>query len=654
MSARKVAEAVPAGGGLAVDPEHQQRIDELAERLADYRAKYYAGTPLVSDAAYDALEDELRQLAPAHPLLAKVGSPVLVEAWDKARHVIPMGSLNKVVSESELRDWVARCDELLGRQGLESIASDLFIAEKLDGISVELLYRDGRLADGITRGDGEVGERITVNVARMRGVPPTIAEKRAASVRGEIILRLSDMRSYFPDAVSPRNAAAGTARRLDGVGNEHLTVLVYDLAGDFELETEQDKFAALRRLGFATPNTYAGSLEEVLALHAGYGTSRRAELDYEIDGLVVRPSRLETQRLLGELNRRPRGAVAFKFASPAKVTEVVAIEWDTGPSGRVTPVAVVQPVHLAGATVQRASLHNASRVRSLGIGPGDEVLVSRRNDVIPYVEEVVTKRGHDVDVPAACARCEGPLVREGEYLLCRNDQCAARVEGRIRNWIDAIGALEWGERLVEQVVAAGLVRQPVDLYSLEVADLARLDRQGDKSASNALEQLRARLPLSLPVFLAALGIEGFGIQTARLLVEAGFRDLDSLQRAEAPELAAIKGIGEAKATAILRGLAARSGEIDALVDAGIVPTVEPAGGALEGQTFCITGKLSRPRKELAALIEQHGGRVLSSVTADLDYLVIADPSSTSSKAVKARKLGTALLDEARLMDLLSG
>jgi DNA ligase (NAD+) len=646
-------------GGLELEPEQRRKVEELAERLALYRAKYYAGEPLVSDAAYDALEDELRGLDPTHPILGLVGTSTLVGPWQEARHEIPMGSLNKVVSVEELREWLARCDELLAKQGAPPIDSELSVTEKLDGLSVELIYRDGRFVDGITRGDGEIGERITPNVALMRGVRASIPDTRPLSVRGEILLRLTDAREHFPPGRTPRNTAAGHARSINRefrLRLPFLSVLVYDLMGAPEVATEHGRLVLLRRLGFSTPLAYLGSVDEVIAWHRRYSEELRDNSDYEIDGLVVRANRIDAQVRLGELNHRPRGAVAFKFASPSKVSRVLEIRWDTGSSGRVTPVAVVEPVMLAGATVQRASLHNASLVRELDIGVGDEVLISRRNDVIPYVEEVVEKHGSAAKPPKDCGRCHQPLQAEGEYLFCRNAQCPGLLEGRIHNWIDAMGALEWGDKLVEQLVERGLVREPLDLYSLAVEDVASLEREGRKKgrkvAERALAELRARLPLTLPVFLAALGIEGFGLQTARLLIGAGYRDLDRLLEASEAEIGAIRGLGGIKAATIVRGLRTRADEIQRLLDAGIRPEALAEAGPLAGKTFCITGTHSRPRKELGALIEQRGGRLLSSVTQALDYLVIADPASTSSKAVKARQYGTKLLSEAELIGLL--
>ncbi len=640
-------------GGLDIDPALRARADELAGRLEKYRASYYAGHPAVSDAAYDALEDELRELDPTHPVLARVGSGELVSEWEKARHEIPMGSLNKAVSVDELKAWLTRCEELLAKDGGVTIASDLFVAEKLDGISIEVIYRDGKMVDAITRGDGEVGERITQNVARMKGVPARIKDRRSMSVRGEIILRLGDMKKHFTAGTSPRNMAAGTSKRFDGGNCEHLTVLFYDLADHLDVATEVEKFAYLRSLGFATPRTAHGTFDDAVKLYGEYAATIRASLDYEIDGLVVYANSLHTQALLGEVNHRPRGAVAFKFASPAKVTTVLEVSWDTGSSGRITPVAIVAPVELAGATVQRASLHNAANVRALGIGPGDEVLVSRRNDVIPYVEEVVEHRGAAAPVPTSCPVCHSPISVEGEYLVCRNTSCRAIVEGRIESWVSAINALEWGDKLIEQLVDAKLVREPVDLYKLEWKQIAALDRRGEKSAKKCLAELEARRPLTLPVFIAALGMDNFALQTARLLIASGYDTIDKMLAANQEQLAAIPGLGMLKAASIVRGLAARRDEIQRLRDAGIEPVTPQQAGPLAGLSFCFTGASTKPRATLTQLVEGKGGRVLAAVTKELDYLVIADPASTSSKAVKARKLGTKLITEEELDALVA-
>jgi DNA ligase (NAD+) len=639
------------------------RIDELATLIRRYKDAYYNGQPLVSDAAFDALEDELRALAPEHEVLAGVGAPLPGKSeaevvreqtteWEKARHAIPMGSLNKAVSEAELRKWAARCEELAAKEGLEGISSSLLVTEKLDGLSLECIYEKGVFKDAITRGDGEVGERITSNARRMKGVPHKLKKPVSVSVRGEIILKLSDLRKAFPGASNPRNQAAGTSKRFDGQNCEYLTVLFYDLEGE-EQKTEGAKFERLAELGLTVPTWSVTDLEGAMALHATYAEKTRGSLDYEIDGIVIRANDVHASHMLGEKANRPRAAIAYKFASQAKISRVKDILWDTGPSGRVSPIAVVEPVEIAGATVQRASLHNASNVAALGIGIGDEVLVSRRNDVIPYVEEVVAKHGPNAEPPTKCGVCQSLLVAEGEYICCKNLECTALVEGRLQNWVGAQNILEWGDKLIAQLVQAKLAREPADLYKLEVKDIAALERRGEIIAKKVLDNLRAKLPLTLPVFLGSLGIESFAIQTAKLIVAAGFDTLEKVLAATEEQLAEIPGLGPSKAHAVVHGLAARRDEIQRLLAVGVVPVTPTAGGGkLSGKSFCFTGALSRPRAELEAMVEARGGTLLSGVTKDLSYLVMRDPSSGSSKAQKAAKYGTECIDEARFLALM--
>ncbi len=628
------------------------RIAELAKLLPKYKDAYYNGTPLVTDAAYDALEDELRELNPNHPLLISVGAPAAVTAWKKARHAITMGSLNKAVSEEEFRGWAARCDELGKKDKLKGITADLFVTEKLDGLSLAVTYDKGKLVSAITRGDGEVGEDITQNARRMKGVLHQLKSKQSFTVRGEIILKLSDMKKAFPGAANPRNQASGTSKRLDGAGCEHLSVLFYDLDG-IDWKTEVEKIKILEELGFLVPNSKACDLDGALAWHKEYAKTKRAKLDYEIDGLVVRANDSHVQHMLGELGNRPRAAVAYKFASQAKVTTLLDIVWETGSSGRVSPVAVVKPVVLAGATVQRASLHNAGMIAELDIGIGDEILVSRRNDVIPYVEEVVTKKGKTAKPPTKCPVCNATLERIGEYIACRNRKCTALVEGRIENWIDALGVLDWGDKLIAQLVEAKLVTEPADLYKLKPQQIANLERRGMIIAQKVLDNLKAA-QLTLPKFLAALGIENFGLQTAKTICNAGFDSIDKVQKATLAELSALPGVGPSKGKAVFEGLKDRKAEIARLVAAGVVPVARSSSGPLTGKTFCFTGALARPRKELEQLVEERGGTLLAGVTKELQFLVMADPNSGSSKAEKAKKYGTQCLDEAQFMAMVAG
>jgi DNA ligase (NAD+) len=645
-------------------PSPEARIAELAGLLTKYKDAYYNGEPLVSDAAYDQLEDELRALAPEHALLASVGAPVPAKAkrkpsagaavteWEKAQHKIPMGSLNKAVDEAEFKAWVDRCEEHAAKSKLPKVAHDLFVTEKLDGISLSVTYEDGIFVEAITRGDGQLGERITPNVSRMKGVPARLEHKVNISVRGEIILKLSDMKRSFPDASNARNMASGTAKRFDGNGCEHLTVLFYDLEGE-EADNEIQKFERLEQLGFETPNRYPTHLDGALELYREYAESKRAAVDYEIDGLVIRCNPVRTQALLGELGGRPRAAVALKFASQTRVTKLNRIVWDTGDSGRVTPIAEFDRVWIGGAHLERATLHNVANLKRLGISEGDEILVSRRNDVIPQVEEVVVKHGPPTIIPTTCAVCGSKLVASGEFISCRNDECRAVVEGRIKNWVEAQDVHDFGEHIIGELVRAKLVTHPSDLYKLEVEDVAKLDRMGTISAKKILANLRAKLPLPLPLFLASLGIEHFALVTAKLIVRHGFDTLEKVRAVTVDELTKIPGLGPSKAKVVVEGLLARSDEIDRLLAVGVIPTAPKEGGALAGMSFCFTGALSKPRKEYEGMVEQHGGTLLSGVTKDLNYLIMADPNSGSSKAEKARKYGTKCIDEAEFLEIVS-
>ncbi len=633
------------------------RVDELVELLRRYKDAYYKGEPLVSDAAYDELEDELRNLDPTHPILRTVGAPLgeAVTEWPKARHAIPMGSLNKVVNEAELRQWAARCDSLAEESQLPPISGNLLVTEKLDGLSLAVNYENGELVEAITRGDGHVGESITRNARRMKGVPARLPEPLTVSIRGEIILKLSDMKIGFPGTdAPPRNRAAGTSKRFDGAGCEFLTLMFYDLeGGDAEYATEAEKYEKLRALGLNVPPFRVADIDGVLGVYQEYAKEKRGLLDYEIDGLVVRANDLRAQQLLGELGGRARAAVAFKFPSLAKISRVIGISWETGPSGRVTPIANVEPVEIGGATVQYVVLHNASNVERLGIGIGDEVLVSRRNDVIPHLEEVVVKHGPNATPPTECATCKAALVRRGEYLVCVNTSCRAIIEGRIKRWVGTQDVLEWGDKLVAQLVEAGLVREPADLYRLTIEDIAGLERRGTAVATKALDNLRSKLPLSLPIFLASLGMDDFALETAKLLFANGYDTLEKVQAANEEEVAALRGMGAIKAKSVVRGLAARKEEIDRLLAAGVVPTTPTTGGKLAGKSFCFTGTLPRPRKEYEDLVVKHGGTVLSGVTKELSYLVMSDPTSASTKAEKARKYGTQCIDAEAFMALIA-
>jgi DNA ligase (NAD+) len=633
---------------------------EIASELDEICARFYEGLAPSElkglSRRYRSLYDALLDRSPRHPSLARLVTPEGVD-WPKARHEIPMGSLNKVNTEEELIKWATRCDELAQASTLPPISSDLSLTEKLDGLSIEVVYHYGEVESAITRGDGEIGERITSNVLRMRGVPKKIARKERLSFRGEIVLLRSsaeELRAYREQVgralgdISLRNSAAGLARAnkpemVPGV--RYLTVFFYDVEGVEGLSTEHEKLELIRSLGFIAPGVAFGDVRAILECYHAYAGKSRGELDYEIDGLVVRANHLDTATILGELNNRPRAAVAFKFESEMQVSRLRDIRWQTGDTGRITPVAIVDPVRLAGAQVVQASLHNVANVQRLGIGVGDEVMVSRRNDVIPYIEKVVVKGPNHASAPEVCEACHAPVTIEGEYLVCRNAQCPARRIGRLRTWIKQLDLNNWGDRTLERLYELGLVKEPADFYRLTQADLTSLEGFGEVSAKKLLDPLHAKKRIPLDVFIAALGVESVALETARLLVRNGYDSIDRIAGASLEDLAAIPGLGEIKAERVKEGLGSRLEEVRHLAELGVVPVAPKEGGPLAGLSFCFSGSHSRPRKELEAIVEKNGGRIASSVTKDVSYLVLADAGSTSSKAQKALKIGTQILDE---------
>lgn len=627
------------------------RIKELSDLITQARNDYYNDQPKHSDQVFDAWCDELKKLDPKNIALTSVGAPIVPSAWKKGTHKIPMGSLDKVNTPEELSKWYAdTCRD-----------QELFVSEKLDGISIALNYEDGKLKEAITRGDGTVGEVITSNVIKMQGVPQTLPMSFTGSFRGEIILTKTNHKKYFADKANTRNAASGAAKKLDGTGSDHLSVLLYQVLGDVDLETEVEQFDFLRNVGCYTPNYQVFPINEEFGIYPDtsintywreYQDKDRQALDYDIDGLVVRINNLHKQAELGDTNLRPKGARAFKFDNEQAETEIKDIIWQTGNSGRVTPVAIVLPVMLVGAKVERASLYNLAYINELGLGIGAKVIVVRANDVIPRVQAVVTAPKKVATGPEKCPACEAQTRMEGENLICTDpDACPAQIAGRIKNWVKELNILELGDTLIEKLVGANLIANPADLYTLTVDQLANLDRMGKKSAQNVYDSLWKMNPVALDIFLGGLSIPMIGSSSIRLLMEAGYNNLDKIMKMTQDEMEAIKSMGPSRAESLVNGLVNNEDIIMALLDNG-VKIKSQVDGKLSKKSFAFTGTLTNKRAVLEQMVLDNGGIVKSSVGKGLGYLVINDLNSTSSKAVSAKKLGTKLISEDDFLEML--
>jgi DNA ligase (NAD+) len=665
----------------------QRRIDRLVTQLRRHDVLYYVeDRPELSDAAYDRLLRELRDLEEAHPDLVRPDSPtrqvgvsVRGSGFPPVTHRVPMLSIDNAMDEAEFRAFDERVRRLLQTDDPVEYAGE----PKLDGAALELIYEDGRLVIGATRGDGRVGEDVTPNVRQVRTIPDRLAADALparVSVRGEVVLprkafarlnRLRGERGQEP-FVNPRNAAAGSLRQKDEVDVERLRSLefrAYALAEGRPrpADTQLKVLAQLRAWGFRVTDESerCPDVEAALAYHARMQAAREA-LPVEVDGTVFKVDRLSLQAELGELPRAPRWAIAFKFPPQQETTLVEAIEVQVGRTGALTPVAKLRPVFVGGVTVANASLHNQDEVERKDVRVGDTVVVQRAGDVIPQVVAVVAgKRPPGAEpwrMPSRCPVCGHEVVRlEGEAVTrCPNLDCPAQLRNNVRHLAHR-GALDvdgLGDKLVDQLVAAGRVKRVSDVYRLDAETLTGLERMGARSAANLLAAIERSKNTTLSRFLIALGIRHVGEGVAELLATHVAGDLDALMAASREELEAIEGVGPTIAESVVRFFAdpRNREEVAHLVELGVH---WPRGarrtrgeGPLAGKTFVLTGGLAAlSRDEARTRIEAAGGKVTGSVSKKTDYVVAGE--DPGSKLRKAQELGVAVLDEAELLALLA-
>jgi len=624
-----------------------KKIKELEKLVTRAQRTYYNGQPLLSDAAYDKIVDELRKLYPQSSALQRVGyTPDLFSPLQKLKHSIPMGSQDKVVTEQEFDAWAKKTG-----------VNRFVIQEKLDGLSVELTYEDGKLKHAITRGDGLTGEDITHNIVRMRNVKKKL-EDFTGSLRGEILLFKDDFAALAKktsDYKNARNAAAGIARRKTPQNAELLQVLYFDvISDDIDFGTEIQKTTFIKNFLLERPLTIIGDLPRMKETYKKFMETLRAQASYEIDGLIVKVDSLGRQEELGEVHGRPRGQVAWKFPSVAEETILKGIEWEYGLTGRHTPVAILNPVQVGGVTVKRASLHTWSNVVKLGLHSGCGVLVARRGEVIPQVEEVTAPvsmpKRIELCHPCKCLRCKGELQFEGEFLMCSNAACPGKLEGDFKKWIKCLELDFLGEAFIDKMFLRWPVKGLWNLYQLSPKHIAKLPGYAGTSAQRAYDQIQKRKELSLALFLGALNIPNVAESTFQLLVDAGYDTLEKLQHVLVGDLAGVHGIGEITAKSIVAGLQAKGHTIEKLLQ--YVTIAKKIEGKLSGMAFCFTGEIDIRRPMAEKLVKENGGVVKSSVTKDLTYLVQANPKSQSGKSQKARQYGVKIISGEEFMSLI--
>ncbi len=670
---------------MPVSKDVEKKIEALREKIRHHEYLYFIlDNPEISDADFDKLMQQLKSLEAEHPSLVTPDSPTQRvggkprEGFVKVRHSSPMLSLDNTYNEEELRGWERRVHELTGRSDVD------YVCElKLDGMSLALIYEDGRLVRGVTRGDGSIGEDVTLNVRTVRSVPLSISKERLKKagipadfeVRGELLMPTASFKkineerekSGLPTFANPRNFTAGTVRQLDAniTAERRMDFFPYILLqnGRTYFDRHSKTLSALDAAGFkVNPNRkLLHSMEEVWAFIQEW-EAKRDSLPYEIDGIVVKVDRTGLQDELGFTGKAPRWAIAYKYAARAGITKLENVRWQVGRTGKLTPVAELSPVSIGGTTVRNATLHNMDEIGRLGVKIGDWVQVERGGDVIPKVAKVIDDKEHPrgkvvIEAPGKCPVCGTKVVRtEGEVdYRCVNANCPAKLAGTILHFASR-GVMNidgMGDALVTQLTERGLVKNVADIYRLTKADLLSLERMGDKSAQNILDEINASKKLPLERVIYGLGIRMVGERTAQFLAEH-FGSMEALEQAGVEELQSVNEVGPRIAESIVEffSIPANRKLVERLGEAGLAfkGKKKERGTKLAGKTFVLTGTLAKyTRDEAKKMIEDAGGKVAGSVSKKTDYVVAG--TDAGSKLDKAKELGVAVIDEQEMISL---
>jgi DNA ligase (NAD+) len=657
-----------------------KKIESLRDKIRHHESLYYVlDSPEISDAEFDKLMQQLKQIESEHPDLVTPDSPTQRvggkprEGFVKVPHSSPMLSLDNTYNEEELRDWERRVHELSGRSEVD------YVCElKLDGMSLALVYEDGKLARGVTRGDGSIGEDVTLNIRTVRSIPLVIPSEKLKKagipadfeVRGELLMptasfkKINDERERdgLPTFANPRNFTAGTVRQLDSniTAQRRLDYFPYMLLrnGHTYFDRHWKTLSALDAAGFKVNQNRkrVSSMDEVWEFIQQW-EAKRDSLPYEIDGIVIKVDRTSLQDELGFTGKAPRWAIAYKYAARGGTTKLENVRWQVGRTGKLTPVAQLVPVSIGGTTVRNATLHNMDEIQRLGVKIGDWVRVERGGDVIPKVVEVDKDhpRGKDdIDVPDKCPVCGTRVMRtEGEVdYRCVNANCPAKLLGTILHFASR-GVMNidgMGDALVTQLTERSLVKNVADIYKLTKENLLSLERMGEKSAQNILDEIEGSKKLPLERVIYGLGIRFVGERTAQFLAEH-FGSMEALQQATVEELQNVDEVGPRIAESIAEffSIPANRKLVERLREAKLTLTGEKKqrGTKLTGKTFVLTGTLPRfTRDEAKKMIEDAGGKVTGSVSKKTDYVVAG--SDAGSKLDKARELGVAVIDEEQM------
>jgi DNA ligase (NAD+) len=669
--------------------EIKNRINKLREVINRQRYLYHVlDKQEMSDSALDSLKKELFDLEQQFPDLITPDSPTqrvggkALKEFKKIKHLKRMLSFNDAFSNEDMRDWQARFLKLLPENEKNEIS--YYCELKIDGLAIELIYENGFLKTGSTRGDGTIGEDITQNLKTVEAIPlkiappergPAVAGKipKNLIVRGEVFITKKEFQRInklqkekdLPLYANPRNIAAGSVRQLDPkiTAGRKLDSFAYDLFADFMPETHEEKHKTLKDLGFKINehNKYCKNLDEVLRFREHW-IKQREKLNYEIDGVVVLINNNKIFEKLGVVGKAPRGGIAFKFPQAQSTTKVLDIKVQVGRTGAMTPVAVLEPVQVTGITITRATLHNEDEIKRLGLKIGDTVIVGRAGDVIPEIVKVLTElrtgKEKNFKMPEYCPSCNTKLVKlEGEALLrCPNLKCFARQRRNFYHFVSrsAFNIDGLGPKIIDKLLDEGLVQDPGDLFELKEGDITPLERFAEKSAENLIKSISEKKEIALSKFIYALGIRNVGQETAIELAKR-FGSVKKIKEAKLEEIDSILDIGPVVAKSIYEWFSDKDNLkfLDKLENKLKIINQKPSSKSqkLSGQTFVLTGSLeSMTRDQAKEKIRELGGDISGSVSLKTDYVVAG--SEPGSKAERAKKLGVKIISEKEFLNLI--
>jgi DNA ligase (NAD+) len=666
--------------------EVKQRIEKLKKIINYHRHLYHVlDKQEVSDAVLDSLKKELFDLEQKYPQFITKDSPTQriggepLLKFKKVKHFQRMFSFNDAFSKQDMQDWLERISKLLTEKEKKEI--DFYCELKIDGLAIELIYKNGVLETGSTRGDGIIGEDITQNLKTIEAVPLAIENKKNIIVRGEVFItkkefeKINKLRKEkgLPLYANPRNIAAGSVRQLDPkiTANRKLDSFIYDLKADFSQKNHEESHKILKELGFKTNkyNKYCKSLEEVFEFHEKW-KKEKEKLDYEVDGIVVVLNNNKIFDKLGFVGKAPRGAIAFKFPQAEAVTKVLDIKIQVGRTGAMTPVAILEPVQVSGITITRATLHNEDEIKRLGVKIGDTVVVGRAGDVIPDITKVLvelrTGKEKIFKMPEKCPSCQTKLIKSGKEALwrCPNSKCFARHKRNFYHFVSrqAFNIEGLGPKIIDKLLEEGLVQDPADIFELKEGDLVSLERFAEKSSENLINSIQEKREIDLPRFIYALGIRNVGEETAIDLAKHFFSNKDTgwdvvkkIKQSSEQDFDCISDIGPVVSKSIYEWFEDKKnieflGKLEKFVKIK-KPELKLQNLKLKDKTFVLTGGLeTMTRDQAKKRIREQGGDIASSVSIDTDYVIVG--SEPGSKAEKAKKLGVKILTEQEFLKLI--